>query len=74
MRPSFMRNREKAERGPVPTVALTIPPLASVGLGEDQAAAAGIKFRKTFSPTEGWHASRRIFAYPTHASNVQDML
>ena len=53
-------NREKAEPGAVPTVAFTIPPIASVGLREEQAAAAGIKFRKTFSPTHGWYSSRRI--------------
>jgi glutathione reductase (NADPH) len=53
-------NREKAEPGAIPTVAFTVPPIASVGLREEQAAAAGIRFRKTFSPTQGWYASRRI--------------
>jgi glutathione reductase (NADPH) len=119
-------NREKAKPGAVPTVAFTIPPIASVGLREEQAAAAGIRFRKTFSPTHAWYSSRRIaepysgfkilideatdqiigahllghnaeelinlftlaihskmraadlqkiiFAYPTHASNMQYML
>jgi len=119
-------NRAKADPGAVPTVAFTIPPLASVGLREDQAVAAGIRFRKTFQETHGWYSSRRInephsgfkilideatdqivgahllghnaeelinlftlaihskirtsdlrkmiFAYPTHASNVQYML
>lgn len=119
-------NREKTNPGPVPTVAFTVPPLAAVGLREDQAGAAGIRFRKTFNHTEDWYSSRRIaephsgfkilidenmdqiigahllghdagelinlfalairskirtsdlkkmiFAYPTHASNVQYML
>ncbi len=53
-------SREKAKPGAVPTVAFTIPPLASVGLREDQAVTAGIRFRKTFSPTRGWYSSRRI--------------
>ena len=53
-------NRETAEPGPVPTVAFTIPPIAAVGLGEEQALAAGIRFRKTFGPTERWYSSRRI--------------
>jgi glutathione reductase (NADPH) len=119
-------NREKADPGAVPTVAFTIPPIASVGLREEQAIAAGTRFRKTFGPTQDWYSSRRIaeshsgfkilidentdqilgahllghnaeelinlftiaiqakissadlrkmiFAYPTHASNVQYML
>jgi glutathione reductase (NADPH) len=53
-------NREKASAGAVPTVAFTIPPLASVGLREDQAVSAGIRFRKTFQETQGWYSSRRI--------------
>jgi glutathione reductase (NADPH) len=53
-------DREKAEPGAVPTVAFTIPPIASVGVGEEQAAVAGIKFRKTFSLTHSWFSSRRI--------------
>src|SRR5207244_3958721 len=53
-------NREKADAGAVPTVAFTIPPLASVGLREEQAVAAGIRFRKTFGNTQGWYSSRRI--------------
>ena len=53
-------NREKPNPGPVPTVAFTIPPMASAGLGEEQAIAAGIRFRKTFTETQGWYSSRRI--------------
>lgn len=53
-------NREKANPGPVPTVAFTVPPLASVGLREEQAVAGGIRFRKTFNQTHGWYSSRRI--------------
>ena len=53
-------NREKASPGAVPTVAFTIPPLASVGLREEQAVAAGIRFHRTFSQTQGWYSSRRI--------------
>jgi glutathione reductase (NADPH) len=53
-------NKQKAHPGAVPTVAFTIPPLATVGLREDQAVAAGIRFRKTFHQTQGWYSSRRI--------------
>jgi glutathione reductase (NADPH) len=119
-------NTQKAAAGPIPSVAFTVPPIAAVGLQEEQAIAAGIRFRKTFQKTEEWYSSRRIgephsgfkvlidensdhilgahlfgehadelinlftlamrsnmrasdlrqviFAYPTHASNVQYML
>jgi glutathione reductase (NADPH) len=53
-------NHEKAYPGAIPTVAFTIPPLALVGLREEQAIAAGIRFRKTFSETQSWYSSRRI--------------
>ena len=53
-------NIEKATPGPVPTVVFTVPPLAAVGLREDQAIAAGVRLRKTFQRTEGWYSSRRI--------------
>jgi glutathione reductase (NADPH) len=53
-------NHERANPGAIPTVAYTIPPLAAVGLREEQAAAAGIRFRKTFNQTQGWYSSRRI--------------
>ena len=53
-------NRQTANPGPVPTVAFTVPPLASVGMREEQAVAAEIRFRKTFHPTQGWYSSRRI--------------
>src|SRR6202030_425218 len=44
----------------IPTVAFTIPPLASVGLREEQSGAAGRPFRKTFGQTHGWYSSPRI--------------
>jgi glutathione reductase (NADPH) len=53
-------NREKASPGAIPTVAFTIPPLASIGLREEQAVATGMRFRKTFGQTHGWYSSRRI--------------
>jgi glutathione reductase (NADPH) len=119
-------NRRASNAGPIPTVAFTIPPIASVGSLEDDARARGLRFRTHFEPTQDWYASRRIgerrsgfkvlieeetehilgahllghnaeeiinlfalairsgirgsdlkqmiFAYPTHASNVQYML
>jgi len=38
----------------------TIPPLASVGLGEEAARAAGLKFRVNHQDTSGWFHTRRV--------------
>ncbi len=44
----------------VPTVVFTLPPLASVGLQEDEAAKQGLKFEVKHGDTSGWYSSRRI--------------
>jgi glutathione reductase (NADPH) len=44
----------------VPSVAFTLPPIASVGMDEDQARAAGIKFRAKSEKTVNWYSARRI--------------
>lgn len=44
----------------VPTVAFTIPPLASVGLSEHSAHEQGLRFRVHREITSSWYSSRRI--------------
>jgi glutathione reductase (NADPH) len=44
----------------VPTVAFTIPPLASVGLSEQAAHERGLKFRTHHEVTSSWYSSRRV--------------
>ena len=44
----------------VPSVVFTLPPLASVGLGEQAARARGLTFVTHHEHTEGWYSSRRI--------------
>jgi len=44
----------------IPTVAFTIPPLASVGCSEHSAQKKGIKFRTTREITSSWYSSRRV--------------
>ncbi len=46
----------------VPTVVFTIPPLASVGLREEEAERRGLKFRVHHRDTSGWYSSRRVNA------------
>lgn len=43
-----------------PSVVFTIPPLATVGLSEDQARAARLKFRVQYEDTTDWYSSRRL--------------
>jgi glutathione reductase (NADPH) len=44
----------------VPTVAFAQPPLASVGMTEEQAAASGLRFRINRGSMQAWPSSRRI--------------
>jgi len=44
----------------VPSVLFTLPPLASVGLGEQAAREAGLTFATHHEKTDGWYSSRRI--------------
>lgn len=44
----------------VPSVVFTIPPLASVGLGEAQARAQNLRFRVAQADTSGWYSARRV--------------
>jgi glutathione reductase (NADPH) len=44
----------------IPSVVFTIPPLAGVGLREDEARAAGVSFVAHHSDTSNWYSSRRV--------------
>jgi glutathione reductase (NADPH) len=53
-------NHLKARYVGVPTVAFTIPALASVGLSEQSAREKGLKFRTHREITSSWYSSRRV--------------
>jgi glutathione reductase (NADPH) len=53
-------NQKKPDYRSVPSVAFTVPPIASVGLDEDQAREQGLKFRMQHQKTSGWYTARRI--------------
>jgi len=53
-------NHVKAKYVAIPTVAFTIPPLASVGMSEDLARKKDMKFRTTREITSSWYSSRRV--------------
>lgn len=53
-------NHRKVEYPPIPSVVFTLPPLAAVGLQEDEARRRGLRFRTNFAETSSWYSSRRI--------------
>ena len=53
-------NHQKPNYQVVPTVVFTIPPMASVGLGEHEARNQGLKFRVKTEMTSNWYSSRRV--------------
>jgi glutathione reductase (NADPH) len=53
-------NVRPADYTAVPAAVFTIPPLARVGLTEEEAKAAGMRYRVISEDTSGWYTSRRI--------------
>ena len=53
-------NRKTFADDPIPSAVFTVPPLASVGLTEEQAREQGRNVTVTFQETGDWYVSRRI--------------
>jgi glutathione reductase (NADPH) len=53
-------NRRAVNYDGIASAVFTIPPLASAGLSENDARAAGLKFRTTWQDTAGWFNTRRV--------------
>jgi glutathione reductase (NADPH) len=53
-------NQEKPDYRAVPSVVFTVPPLASVGISEEELIRRGADYRKKFAETSSWFESRRI--------------
>lgn len=53
----------------VPSVAFTIPPIASVGLSEERARKQGFKYRVHMQKASDWYTARRV-AEPTYGFKV----
>ncbi len=53
-------NQSKPNYRGVPSVAFTLPPIASVGLSESQAREAGLRFQLKMERTSGWYTARRV--------------
>jgi len=53
-------NDRKPNYNAVPTVVFTVPPLAAVGLREEDARKQGLKFRTNYGDMGDWYSSRRL--------------
>ena len=53
-------NRRPASYDGIASAVFTVPPLAAVGLSEDAARAAGLKFRLNRQDTAAWYNTRRV--------------
>lgn len=53
-------NRHRPDYRGVPSVAFTIPPIAAVGMSEQQARESGRKFRVKSEKTSNWYTARRV--------------
>ena len=53
-------NRKTPNYTGIPSVVFTTPPLARVGLAEEEAHAQGLRFSTHHDDTSGWYSSRRV--------------
>lgn len=56
----FEGNHAKPDYTGAPSIVFTVPPLASVGLREQDAQAKGLKFRVNRQQTSSWYTNRRV--------------
>src|SRR5216684_5182 len=71
-------NRHKPDYRGVPSVAFTVPPIASVGLNESQAQQQGLKFKVKSENTLNWFTARRlaerVYGYKTLVEEGTDQI
>ena len=53
-------NQHRPDYRGIPSVAFTIPPIASVGLSEHEAREQGLRFRMKSESVPGWYTARRL--------------
>lgn len=53
-------NHQTFGHDPVPSAVFTVPPLASVGLTEEEAATQGLRVTRHYGDATGWYSARRI--------------
>lgn len=62
-------NRRKPDYRAVPSVAFSLPPIAMVGLTEEQARKQGLRFRTSCERAPDWYTARRV-AEPVYGFKV----
>ncbi|MBI2024882.1 MAG: NAD(P)/FAD-dependent oxidoreductase [Candidatus Harrisonbacteria bacterium] len=66
-------NREKPDYTALASVVFTVPPLSSVGMGEDEAKKNGLKYRLNYADTSQWFSARlRNEAYSGHKVIIEE--
>ncbi len=66
-------NNARPDYTATPTVAFTLPPIAAVGLGEEEAREQGLRFKVNHQETSQWYSSRRVGeAYSASKVLVED--
>ena len=53
-------NKTRPDYTGTPSVAFTLPPIAAVGLGEEEARKRDLKFKVNYQDTAQWYSSRRL--------------
>lgn len=53
-------NHQKPDYRGVPSVAFTLPPIATVGMGEEEARNSGLRYRVRSERTSDWYTARRL--------------
>jgi glutathione reductase (NADPH) len=53
-------NHSKPDYRGVPSVAFALPPIAAVGMGEDEARKAGLRFKMKSERAADWYTARRV--------------
>ncbi|HEY5712472.1 MAG TPA: NAD(P)/FAD-dependent oxidoreductase [Allosphingosinicella sp.] len=53
-------NHRKPDYQGVPSVAFTLPPIAAVGMGEEEARKSGLRYRVKSERASGWYTARRV--------------
>lgn len=71
-------NHRRSDYRGVPSVAFTLPPIARVGMGEEDARRAGLKYRVKCERTSRWYTARRVaepvYGYKTLVDEETDLV
>ena len=71
-------NHRRSDYRGVPSIAFTLPPIARVGMSEEDARGAGLKYRVKCERTSQWYTARRVaepvYGYKTLIEEETDLI